>query len=134
MKIEIRPYKIEDKDFVFSTWLRSYRHASKFAKKISNAVYYKWHPQVIERILTRGGQIYVAHLENDPDVILGYVCLETQDKLVVHYLYVKKAFRNMGVAKMLFTPEGGDIFTHWTADMDWAVKRFPSLVYDPYRI
>lgn len=133
-EIEIRPARTEDTEFVFATWLRSYRHASQFAKKISNEVYYRWHHKVIERILARGAQVYIAHPIGEPEVILGYICLESQDKLVVHYIYVKKAFRKMGVAKMLYTPEIGDVFTHWTADMDWATKKWPELTYDPYRI
>lgn len=135
-EIEVRTVVKEDLNFVLATWLRSYRHASQFAKKISNEIYFKWHHKVIERIIERGGNILIAHPVGEPNVILGYLCIENQSMLpVVHYCYVKKTFRKMGVAKALLdgsTLEGAH-FTHYTTDCDWITKKF-KLVYDPYLI
>lgn len=136
-QIEIRDVTKEDINFILATWLRSYRHASQFAKKISNAIYYKWHHKVIERIIDRGGEILVAHPLGEPDVILGYLCteLQTDNKRVVHYCYVKKTFRKMGVAKSLLEANilEGAFFTHYTTDCDWITKKY-KITYDPYLI
>lgn len=139
-EVEIRLAYVEDIPFIFATWLRSYRHSSNFARKISNDIFYKRHHMVIDLILKRtGSTVLVAHPIGEPDVILGYLVSETQniDALpVVHYTYVKRSFRQMGIAKALWkgledTPV---IATHYTVDMDWLSKKHPKIMYDPYRI
>jgi ribosomal protein S18 acetylase RimI-like enzyme len=134
--IEVRPGYVEDLNFIFATWLRSYRHASQFARKISNEIFYSRHHLVIDLILKRNGsKVLVAHPKGEPDVILGYVVTETQPDgaNVLHYSYVKKSFRQMGIAKALWKDMNSTVFTHHTADADWIAKKF-NLVYDPYRI
>lgn len=138
-EIEVRAATTADLDFVYATWLRSYRHASQFAKKISNTTYYTWHHRVVERILSReGAKLLIAHPKEDPELILGYICTEKQpDGMeVVHYCYVKKTFRQLGVAKALISGAslGKMNFTHWTTDTDWALKKYPGMSYNPYRI
>jgi hypothetical protein len=134
--IEIRNAVTDDLPFIFATWLRSYRHSSQFAKKISNDVYFKYHHAAIERIISRGGIIKIANIVGDPNVILGYACLEAQGgtDMVVHYVYVKKNFRKMGIASRLYKPEKGDYFTHLTDDVTWALAKYDGLIYNPYRL
>jgi hypothetical protein len=54
---------------------------------------------------------------------------------VVHYTYVKKSFRQMGVARALWAAfeKKKYVITHYTVDADWLTKKF-DLIYDPYRI
>lgn len=132
--VELRGAKIEDLPFIYSTWLRSYRYASQFAKKISNSVFYEWHHKVIDRFIERGGKIFIAHAPGEPEVILGYLCLEG-DLSTIQYIYVKKAFRKMGIAKELFNTTGASSakgFTHWTLDTNWIIKKLDTLTYNPY--
>lgn len=132
--IEVRAAIVDDLPFIFSTWLRSYRHSSNFAKKISNATFFAWHHKVIERFIERGGKVLVAHAVGEPGVILGYFCSEN-DNSIVQYVYVKKAFRKMGIAKELFkvsaVPNNAN-FTHWTLDTNWITKKLTELNYNPY--
>jgi hypothetical protein len=136
---KVRPAYLEDVPFIFATWLRSYRHSSTFAKKISNEIYYSRHHLVIDLILKReGSKVLVAHPEEDPDIILGYVVTEVQadGAEVVHYTYVKKSFRRMGIAEGLWKEldKSKDYaFTHYTTDAEWLTKKY-NLTYDPYRI
>ena len=136
--IEIREAFLEDVSFIFATWLRSYRHSSSFAKKISNEIYYARHHLVIDLILKReGSKVLVAHPKGEPDVILGYVVIEKQldGADVCHYTYVKKSFRQMGIASALWKvfDKKDYTITHYTTDADWLVKKY-NLTYDPYRI
>lgn len=134
-EIELRVAKPEDLNFIFATWLKSYRHSSQFARRISNTVFFTWHHKVIERLIGRGAQISVAHPKGEPDVILGYGCAELFDgQPVVHFIYVKKPFRRMGVATKLLEGLTPTLFTHWTADTEWIVKKRPELMYNPYLI
>lgn len=133
--VEIRDAGQDDLPFIFATWLRSYRHSSQFAKKISNDVYFAYHHAAIERILSRGGAVKIASMIGDPNVILGYAVVEMQEgKTVAHYVYVKKAFRKMGIASRLYKPENGDLFTHLTDDITWALVKYEGLIYNPYRL
>lgn len=132
--IEIRPAKLDDLSFIYSTWLRSYRHSSQFAKKLTNEVYYEMHHKVIDGFILRGGIVLIAHAKGEPEVILGYLCMEPNGS-IIQYIYVKKAFRKMGIAKALFEytklPEN-TIFTHWTTDTNWILKKLTHLIYNPY--
>lgn len=137
--IEVRLAYLEDLNFIFATWLKSYRHASSFARKISNDIFYKRHHLVIDLILKReGSRVLVAHPTGEPNVILGYVVSEKQPDGadVLHYVYVKKSFRQMGIGKALWGSllEKPQVFTHFTADTDWIIRKYENLTYDPYRI
>lgn len=130
--IEVRPAKLEDLDFIYATWLKSYRHSSQFAKKLTNAIFFDMHHKVIDGFIARGGLVSIAHPKGEPDVILGYICTEP-DLPVLQYIYVKKPFRKMGIAKTLYkTSKEPSLFTHWTTDTDWIVKKLTTLTYNPY--
>jgi len=134
-EFEVRLSEPEDLNFIFATWLRSYRYSSSFAKRISNDTFYTWHHKVIERILGRGALISVVCPKGDPSVILGYACAEMYEgKPVIHFIYVKKAFRKMGAAKELLKDINEGLFTHWTQDSEWIVKKYPKFMYNPYLI
>lgn len=129
---EIRTAKPEDLDFIYATWLKSYRHNSQFAKKLTNEVFFEMHHKVIDAFIVRGGLVCVAHPKGEPDVILGYICTEPTLPLV-QYIYVKKPFRKMGIAKALYkTAQEPTMFTHWTSDTDWITKKLTNLIYNPY--
>lgn len=132
--IEVREAKLDDLPFIFSTWLRSYRHSSQFAKKISNDVFFQWHHKVIERFIERNGRVLIAHAAGEPEVILGYICREPSEE-IVQYVYVKRAFRKMGIAKELYKVANianNSTFTHWTLDTTWITKKLTELKYNPY--
>lgn len=135
-EIETRAAYLEDVPFIFATMLRSYRHASFFARKISNDVFYKYHHMFLDSCLKREkSTVIVAHPKGEPNVILGYVLSEERaEGHIVHYTYVKRSFRRLGVAKALWStldPKKQYIITHFTTDADWIVKKF-NLVYNPY--
>jgi len=136
-EIEIRLAYIEDLPFIFATLLRSYRHASTFARKISNEVFYKYHHMFLDSCLKRTcSRVLVAHPKGSPDVILGYLLTERREDGmdVVHYTYVKKSFRQMGVAKALWAhlEDKNYVITHYTVDADWIMKKYSKLTYNPY--
>jgi hypothetical protein len=136
-EIEVRPAYMDDLAFIFATLLRSYRHASNFARKISNEIFYTYHHMFLDACLKRpNSKVMVAHPKGEPNVILGYLLSETRPdgEDVVHYTYVKKSFRQMGVARALWAtlnPEKKYTITHYTVDADWIVKKF-NLKYNPY--
>lgn len=136
--IVIRPGIPDDFNFVISTWLKCYRHSSTFTKHVKSTIFFLWHQRVIKRILSRPQtKVLVACEANDPSLILGYLVCESQDVSVLHFIYVKKAFRKFGIGKELFqvsqSPSDSE-FTHHTFDMEWVTQKYPNLVYNLYRI
>lgn len=135
-EFEIRDAVADDLNFILSSWLKSYRQSSQFARYIPSRLYFEWHQKVIKRILERRTtKVRVAYTPGSPEVILGYFVAEDQgDVSVAHYLYVKKAFRRFGIAKELFSNFGYMEYTHMTDECRWILNKVLSLVYNPYRI
>lgn len=101
----IRAATQDDRPLIFATWLRSYRHGSQFPRHIEERSYFAAHHSIIETLLDRS-IVSIAHPINDPDVILGWSVVEVVAPLsvVVHFVYVKPAFRRAGIARQLLTP------------------------------
>jgi len=131
--VAVRPATSDDIAFIFSTWLHNFKSGSLFAKRIPYAVFFQNHHRVLERILARPEvQSLVACPSDSPDTIVGYLIHEGN---VVHYVYVKGAFRKLGVARALAVAAKLDlekvVCSHWTfAADDLAMKG--KLLYNPY--
>jgi hypothetical protein len=134
-KIVLRPFKDEDENFVFRTWLEHYRQQSKITKNILKTTYFAGQHKVIERILKRSLTI-IAAFEDSPSTILGYLVLEMTTPPTIHWMYVKGSWRRMGIAKSLLGKLNPNscAFTHWTDEVDAFLRqRWPGAVYNPYK-
>jgi len=135
--IDLRSSHADDIAFIIASWLRSYKHKSSFAKRIQHNIFYKWHEQVIKRILDRSA-VLVAHMKDEPEIILAYIVFEPN---TIHYIYTKDEWRMMGIAKALLDQSqvkfdsDDTYFTHWTYDLDtYFNTHHQRAKYDPYRI
>jgi hypothetical protein len=139
-KIEIRHLQELDLPFIFSSWLRSYKEESAFAKRIKNEVFYFWHHRIIEVTLAKPSvRVLVASDKDEPTVIYGYIVTEVinSEPKIIHYCFVKEHFRQMGIAKLLFKESGiqGNFFiSHFTYSAEPIVNKREEITYDPYRI
>ena len=135
LPIRIRNISAEDLNFVFNSWLKSYR-ASAFSRSVTNTIYFDNHHKLIEKYVLAGNH-YIACDQNDPSQIFGYVVAERVDGiLVIHYLYVKQSFRNMGIGKLLLEQVGFDvktasIFTHMSEQANRLAAKY-NFIYHPY--
>lgn len=122
----------DDHNFVKQTWLKCYRH-SAFARAIRDSVFFRFHHPIVERILERPGtSVRVACLPDAPEVILGYLVHEGG---VVHWVYVKGAFRRLGIASRLAENLPPDFsFTHRTTEAEPLLRKYPHATYNPYVI
>lgn len=99
--VSIRPGSGADHAFILATWLRSFRHNSPMTRRITDAVFFKHHHPIVTDIVARS-TVLVAALEDDPNVILGYLVTERQPGAhVLHFAYTKKEFRRMRVFSQL---------------------------------
>lgn len=63
--------------------------------------------KVIEKILRGGAKTLVACPTDDYNQILGWICYEHLGKdVVIHYIYIKDTYREMGLAKLLLKKAG----------------------------
>lgn len=146
MQIQIRKFIDPDTDFIYSSWLNSYKNDSSFARKIARSIFFKWHQKIVKIILSRPSTtISIACFDEMPEVILGYMIHEKQkededEKDIIHFVYVKKDYRKQGIAKLLIESQSihlnESLFTHFTDTLyDLKIKeKHPKFMYDPYRI
>lgn len=103
--IEHRSMEDGDRAFVADSWIRSYR-LSHAAGMIAMQDWRSVMSQAIDRVLSRPGvRVLVAHLPWEDSVgILGWMAYERTESgpPLVHYIYVKQAYRKSGVARGLF--------------------------------
>jgi GNAT superfamily N-acetyltransferase len=96
---KIRQAKGNDLNFIYSTWLRSYKHDSPVTKQIKRDLFFKEHQRLIDKIFMRPNiNIYMACKDDDEDLVFGYIVYEPK---TIHFIYVKESFRKLGIGKRL---------------------------------
>lgn len=87
-------------NFVLSTWLPGLYFGSDYWHQMREREFMTATQTKIEKHLERSDtHIFVAVLKEDSDVILGYLVGHCK---TLDWIFVKKAFRGMGIAKTLF--------------------------------
>lgn len=94
--VRLRTRAPGDDAFIYSSWLKSYRQ-SPAAKEFSNDVYYSGQSRLIARLM-KEATILLACSQDDEDQVYGYICFGPG---LLHYLYVKHAYRGYGIARLL---------------------------------
>jgi GNAT superfamily N-acetyltransferase len=130
--VTIRDSIPDDRNFIMATWLRGLKYGNEWFDAIEADVYYSYYQKAIDFILTHNNTaVRVACLKEDPDVILGYVVLNRLGN-VVHWVFVKKAWRSIGIAKNL-VPETVTRATHLTkVGMAILQKRKGKISFNPF--
>jgi hypothetical protein len=124
-----------DKEFLFSSWLKSFRNGT-MVRNIPNAVYYANHHKVIENLM-RDAKTIICCNADDPSIIYGYICYDYIDsQFVLHFMYIKQLYRKLGIAQDLLSATGNDFnklgcYTHQTL-VAIAKEESLNLVYHPY--
>ena len=100
LPIKLRNANSEDVSFVFNSWLKSYRNALA-CKNVPNEIYFNEHHKLIER-LVKDNKVVVACSETDANELYGYIVAgQSEGIFVLHYIYVKHSFRNMGIGLLI---------------------------------
>ena len=133
--VRLRPLIEDDLAFIFNSWLKSYRF-SHFAEKITNTIYFSDQHKLIEKLIG-DSKVVVACNGEDPSQVYGYIVGGEVDGIsLLHFIYVKHTFRNMGVGKTLLDALGHDkekagVYTHHTRMADKLAAKY-NFVYHPY--
>jgi hypothetical protein len=131
-QVLIRDASEADVPFIFNSWLKSYRNSSA-CRSVTNPVYFAFQHRLIEDLLQHSF-VKVVHAASDSNQLLGYIVYGEQEGIkIIHYVYVKHAFRNMGMCKMMLQDSGvvGGFYTHETPSGARAAEKL-QLVYNPY--
>ena len=133
----IRKANPSDISFIYSTWLKSYRHNSAVGKSgIRKSVYFENYREVVDHLLQKS-TVFVACLPDELDVVLGYLVFEER---VIHYCFVKEAFRLLEIATDLirfadFPQNKETYYTHVTNNLSRVIsQKFPNFTYNPFII
>lgn len=130
--ITVRDGVVTDHDFILSTWLKRLYHDNddkSYIGEMESDDFYKNYERVIKYILTKPAVwVRVVCLKDDPDVIIGYAIIE---KNILHWVYTKKGWRELGMAKKLIPP----YITHCTHLTDTArLIRPKEWIFNPFLI
>ena len=97
--VAIRQATANDVPLILSSWLQTGAD-SPYGRMLGRRVWFAGHEKLLrERVLPRAGAL-VAHLPDEPDVVLAWVCFEGP---ALHYVYCKKRWRKLGVVQRLFS-------------------------------
>lgn len=133
----VRDATLEDRNFIFKSVLHHYRNGSPHTQHISDQVFFDNHSYLVSKVMKiPGNVIKMAALSDDPDVVFGFAWGNVQPE-TLHYVYVKRAFRRMGIAaclvRAIFDEDVDEIFyTHHTRDMGFIAHRTDRFVFNPY--
>lgn len=100
-EILIRRGVIGDVPFVTNSWLTSFRK-SAYTWGVGNSEYNAFHHKLLEALVPQSMLVVLCN-RNNPDQILGWAVYQKLegDVLVLHYVYIKFAFRRNGFARCL---------------------------------
>lgn len=132
--LNIRDVRPSDKNFIYASWLRGAYYGDTWFGDIPKNIFMTCYHKVLETILSRPGiDIKVACLKEDPEVILGYaVVLNTAPGPVLHWVFVKSAWRKIGIGKSLM-PDGLTAVTHLTKVGKILLPKLPGKpVFNPF--
>lgn len=127
----IRDMKEEDKNLIFSTWLKGLYYGDSWFSQIPKNIFMNSYKQVIIRAMTDPAiSIRVACLKDDLDVVIGYSVLSKDGKAIV-WCFVKSPWRKQGIGRALL-PQSPQYATLLTTLGKELIKKVPGLVFNPF--
>jgi GNAT superfamily N-acetyltransferase len=138
-QIAIRDAVADDMPFFFNSFLNHYKHSSPHTRLIPESHYYLELHGIVDRVLERKGNILkLCVLAEDPSIVFGYLWANDYPE-TIFYLYVKKAFRGLGIAKALmqavfpdFSETKKVFYPFFTYDAGKITMKYSKLVFNPY--
>lgn len=137
-----RPYKADDLNFIHSSWGSSYFKGITYRHLLGSDTFHSYHRPIRQRILDREESAVIVCASKSEDLILAWMAIEEPKKTsltIVHYLYVKEAFKGEKIATALINelPKNKDVlYTHQTERAQKIINRnhdkFKQWVFTPH--
>lgn len=128
----LRPYKDSDHSFIMATMLRGLYYGNPFFAMIPNKTSFMDNYKLICEALIKKHLVVMACLKDDPDTLLGY-SITSMDGQVIHFCFVKKAWRKQGIGRALL-PRAPKLFSHFTSLGLELSKKFDSCEFNPFAV
>lgn len=130
-RVVLRQASSDDLPFIYSTWLKNLYHGSSAFRDIPRDIFFNKYKNRVRALLEGPASgATICCLKDSPEVIIGYSVHEGMGQgAALHWIYVKKAWRKMGVGRQLCPPD----ITHVTHLTNLGKKLKPEeWVYDPF--
>jgi hypothetical protein len=137
----IRPMGDSDMPFIVDSWLKSFQFG-KNRRHAEPGSFAKLHFPVVRHLIENSPRRLIACDPDAPENIQGWALADIRaDRLpVVHYVYVREAFKDVGLTPLLFSAVTGGakkvILSHLAPaleDHDNLIRDV-EVVFDPYSI
>jgi hypothetical protein len=133
LPVSYRQACVDDRNFILSSWLRSYRYSSA-ATKVPNDIYFSERGQegLCKRLLSNCHTV-IACDRDEPEQIYGWMCWRPG---VLHFTLVKSIYRGHGLLSAMFDvarlgQKEPLVVTHYTRPASrWRERR--TVIYNPY--
>lgn len=123
----------EDHALVYATFLRGMYYGDSWFSLIPKDIFMDNYKVFMSELINSPNTIIkVACLREEPDVILGYSVL-SRDLNTAHYVYVKAAWRNHGIARNLL-PTTLVYVSHLTKLGKSLLHKFPNTTFNPFSL
>lgn len=139
LPIQIRPAEDQDYAFILASWSND-AHKIKYDSFIPNSIFFPRQKAFINKVLSNS-IIHVAHVEDDRDLICGYLVVEPKfqmNTLLIHWAHTKPIYRRQGVYKALLNNYIGleDPITVVTSPFTLLpeFKKKYNVIYDPSHV
>ena len=134
MKFRIRRVEKQDIPFILSSWLKSFWNAPA-VRGMTKTLYFRHEREAAVRLIQQSSIVMAVNPE-DGDEIYGYIVYEVVDgAYIMHYVYVKQAYRRKGLATNLIVRTIGDcevaFYSHRTAGSARLANKY-KLNYTPH--
>lgn len=122
--ITTRSFTPEDRNFILATFLRGLYYGDSWFSLIDKNVFMNHYNKVVNHLIDSPMvAINVACLKDDPNTVLGYAIYSKYQMYdTLHWCFVKKQWRGIGIAKDLI-PKDVKSVTHLTKVGVSVIKR-----------
>ena len=129
----VRAFVPDDRNFILSTFVQGLYHGDSWFSKMPKSVFIENYKPVIETVVDNpNNAIQIACLKEDPSVIIGYSIL-SGDFQTIHWVYVKKNWRNKGVGRSL-VPQHPSTVSHLNTLGESLLSKFTNVIFNPFKL
>lgn len=129
--VKLRPYRDTDKAFVFETFKKGLWNGNMEFRQMSLHSFNTTYQKLIERLIALPETVTtIAALKEDDDVIVGYSITRPE---TIDWVFVKRGWRKLGIAKSLLAHIVPKRVTHMTTIPGKILVEKFNLSYDPFK-
>ena len=112
MKVIIRPFNLSaDAGLIYSSYPKGVYHGSYEPITTPKSEWFGNFYLLTKQQLEGAAKVTIACIEDDPSTILGYMITQGG---TLQFIYTKEAFRNQGVARLLYNSNPLKLFKNIT--------------------